>query len=115
MEHNAIKFSTLDYYKFKQIDTDRFVTLLEVFTIESKDKLSEGFLMYDTIYKDSNSFFGESFYDLPNGELLILLFIDSHKRLFTTVRSRFGKSGDKLEYFSKKRGEYFSIKKVQNK
>lgn len=114
MEHNSIKFSTLTYNKLKKINIAQPVVLLEVFSVKSKSDLSTSFLEYDTSFKSSESLLGESFYKLPEGELLVLLFIDSDKQLFTTIRSRFGKSGDKKQYFMSKRNSHFWIEEISN-
>lgn len=112
---NQIKFSH-KYYKLDNIAEQfknenntpklcKTAILLEVFTKNSPD-LHSAFVEYDTTYFDGKQI--ES-YKLPAGPLLILLFKDWKGNLFTTVRSRFGKSGDKLPYYMSKRGEEFEI------
>ena len=107
--NNFIKFSTLEYYKLEHIDKAHPVILLETFSVSSKEELSKSFTEYDTKYMNSDSLIGDSYYKLPNGELLVLLFIDSHRNLFTTIRSRYGKNGDKSGYYRSKRNCHFWI------
>jgi hypothetical protein len=110
---NFIKFSTLDYYKLEHIDKAHPLILLEVFPVSSQQDLSKSFLEYDTKYKDDETLLGESYYPLSKVEsLLVLLFMDSQRRLFTTIRSRFGKCGDKYSYYRSKRNCHFWIEKV---
>lgn len=106
---NKIKFSH-EYYKLNNI-ADKSnggkhpVTLLEVF-IKKSEELGPAFMEYDTTYFDGKAI---ARYPLKKGEHLILLFRDFKGNLFTTVRSRWGKGGDKLEYYLSKRGESFEI------
>ena len=108
-----IKFSRTSYFKLFPIDMNDDLILLEVFPIPSKEKLSKQFIEYDTAYSDESSadlFKFNQFYKLPSGELLVLLFMDSSGSIFTTVRSRYGKLGDKLPYYLDSRGHSFVIK-----
>ena len=110
---NFIKFSTLSYYKLKDIVDDQPVILLEVFQVSSVEGLSKSFLDYDTKYKDDQTLIGDSHFKIPkSGSLLVLLFIDERGRLFTTIRSRYGKSGDKYTYYRSKRNCHFWIERV---
>ena len=81
------------------------VTLLEVF-VKKVEELSQSFIEYDTTFYDGKQV---DHYKLGKGEHLIILFRDSKGNLFTTVRSRFGKAGDKLNYYLSKRGQEFEI------
>jgi hypothetical protein len=108
-----IKFSRNGYFKLLPIDMLDDLILLEVFPIPSKEKLSKQFIEYDTAFNDEMKMdlFGfNQFYPLPSGELLVLLFMDSSGSIFTTVRSRYGKLGDKLPYYLDSRGHSFIIK-----
>ena len=51
---------------------------------------------------------GHGFYELKPGDYVLLLFVGS-KGIFTTIRSRKGRYGDKLEYYSKHINEEFEI------
>lgn len=112
--NNTIKFSH-KYYKLDNIklppSNDKArelyfpITLLEVFVKKAED-LSPAFVEYDTTYFDGKQI---EHYKLGKGEHLILLFKDYEGNLFTTVRSRYGKTGDRFKYYSSKRGEEFAV------
>ncbi len=48
-------------------------------------------------------------YELPKGDLVILTFIGDNHIPFCTIRSRYGRYGDKYEYYSKHIGEWFDL------
>lgn len=62
----------------------------------------EDFLNYDTYY------YPDGHYELKSGDYVLLLFLGSNG-VFTTLRSRNGRNGDKLEYYSAHIGEEFEI------
>lgn len=106
---NQIKFSH-KYYKLDVIADNvsggkHPVTLLEVILTHTS-YLHPSFIEYDTTYFDGTQI---QKYPLKTGVILILLFKDYKGNLFTTVRSRYGKSGDNLSYYMSKRGEEFEI------
>lgn len=46
---------------------------------------------------------------MKDGKYVVLLFLGNNGFPFTTIRSRKGRYGDKLEYYSGKIGEKFEI------
>lgn len=54
--------------------------VIEIFTVESKNKLSRDFLIYDTLNTK-----GE-YYNLPEGKLIVILLL-TNNFLWTTIRS----------------------------
>lgn len=113
-KEKEIKFSRSDYCKLSGIEIEKPIILMEVFSVISRTSLSSIFISYDTAYriKDHVDLCGNdaNFFQLPKGELFVLLFVDSGNRVFTTIRSRYGKLGDKMPYYIKARGEQFKIK-----
>lgn len=72
--------------------------LLDVLPVRLED-LSQDFLQYDTTYLDGGE---ERQYPLPaKGAYMILLLQAGfgHGQLWTTIRSQWGKTGNKLEYY----------------
>jgi hypothetical protein len=104
-QNKIIKFSH-EYIKLININHEQPVLLLEVFE-KIKDKMSLPFINYDTSYIDSEGLLNK--YQLVNGEYLVLLFADFLGNLFTTVRPRYNKEGDKLDYYLRSRGEKFKV------
>lgn len=101
-----IKFSH-PYIKLAGIP--KLARLLHVQEINLED-LSEDLLEYDTAYYDKGNL---KHYPLPaNGKFLLLLFksLDSHA-IFTTIRSRYGKLGDKKKYYTESTGHLFEVVK----
>ena len=94
-----IKFSHL-YYKLQaQGDKARLIAVMPYCIDENTPK---EFLAYDTGY------YMDGYYDLKPGDYVLLLFLGA-KGVFTTIRSRKGRYGDKLEYYSTHIGEVFEI------
>jgi len=85
----------------------RMAKLVHVALVNLED-LPEDFLRYDTEYMDANGDVRR--YSLPKkGEYLLLLFCVGRTFLFTTLRSRYGKYGDKKEYYDKVLGKIFEV------
>ena len=96
---NKIKFSH-QYYKLQyQGDTAR---LIAVIPYRIDRNTPEDFIGYDTW------FYPDGHYELKQGEYVLLLFLGA-SGVFTTIRSRKGRYGDKLEYYSGKIGEMFEL------
>ena len=94
-----IKFSH-HYYKLQnQGDTAR---LIAVIPYRIDENTPEDFLAYDTYY------YPDGHYELKPGDYVLLLFLGANG-VFTTIRSRKGRYGDKLEYYSAHIGEEFEI------
>lgn len=94
-----IKFSHL-YYKLQaQGDKARLIAVMPYCIDENTPK---EFLAYDTGY------YMDGYYDLKPGDYVLLLFLGA-KGVFTTIRSRKGRYGDKLDYYSAHIGEVFEI------
>ncbi|MCB1156054.1 MAG: hypothetical protein H7A25_22410 [Leptospiraceae bacterium] len=106
MNQNEIKFSHL-YYKMEDVEYKFPITLLDVFVTRAENLTGE-FKEYDTKYFDGKTMQN---YKLPKtGEVLILLFLDHKNRLFTTVRTRYGKNKqDKFVYYKQKCGQRFKV------
>jgi hypothetical protein len=84
--------------------------LLEVLPVRLED-LSIQFLTYDTIFTDSDG--EDNYYNLPSkGDYMILLLRagSGQRDIWTTIRSQWGKSGNKLEYYRGAIGEIFECK-----
>lgn len=96
---NKIKFSH-QYYKLQcQGDTARLIAVIPYLIDRNTPK---DFIGYDTwIFPDGH-------YELKQGEYVLLLFLGA-SGVFTTIRQRKGRYGDKLEYYSGKIGEMFEI------
>jgi|WetSurMetagenome_2_1015567.scaffolds.fasta_scaffold651469_2 hypothetical protein len=102
-----IKFSHR-YLKMK--DGFEHSTLLDVLPVKLED-LSIRFLEYDTVYVDENG--NHEHYPLPpKGDYMILLLQagSGNGQLWTTIRSQWGKSGNKLEYYRELIGEVLECK-----
>jgi len=93
--------------------------LLDVIPVKLEN-LSQEFLDYDTTYWEGDE---EKQYPLPKGgDYMILLLrstaihgnitgeIKEPSQLWTTIRSQWSKSGNKLEYYQKSIGEIFECK-----
>lgn len=94
-----IKFSH-HYYKL-QHQGDKAI-LVSAMPYKIDDSTPKGFLNYDTYY------YPDGHYELKPGDYVLLLFLGDNG-VFTTIRPRKGKYGDKLEYYSKHIGEEFEI------
>lgn len=100
-----IKFSH-NYCKLENVRD--VATLVYVGPIRIDEDTPEELLLYDTSYliEEEDEF---SFYTLAKGDYVLLLFISTNGQPFTTIRSRKGRYGDKLEYYSQHIGEQFKI------
>lgn len=94
-----IKFSHLYYKHQAQGDKARLIAVIPYCIDENTPK---EFLAYDTGY------YMDGYYDLKRGDYVLLLFLGA-KGVFTTIRSRKGRYGDKLEYYSAHIGEVVEI------
>lgn len=94
-----IKFSH-QYWKLNnQGDKARLIAVIP-YRIDENSPVD--FLDYDTYY------YPDGHYELEPGDYVLLLFLGG-KGVFTTIRSRKGRYGDKLEYYSAHIGEEFEI------
>jgi len=78
--------------------------LLDVLPVKLED-LSLDFILYDTAYEEAGEI---KYYPLPKkgNYMILLLQAGSGKgKLWTTIRSQWGKSGNKLDYYRGKIGE----------
>ena len=94
-----IKFSH-HYYKL-QVQGDR-ARLIAVMPYCIDENTPKDFLAYDTRYNM------DCYYELKPGDYVLLLFLGANG-VFTTIRSRKGGYGDRLEYYSAHIGEVFEI------
>ena len=94
-----IKFSHQYYKLWSQGSKARLVAAMPYRIDENTPK---DFLDYDTYY------YPDGHYELKPGDYVLLLFLGEHG-VFTTIRSRKGRYGDKLEYYSAHIGEEFEI------
>lgn len=77
-------------------------TLISAVPYKIDESTPEGFLNYDTYY------YPDGYYELKPGDYVLLLFLGKNG-VFTTIRPRKGRYGDKLEYYSAHIGEEFEI------
>ena len=94
-----IRFSH-QYYKL-QAQGDR-ARLIAAIPYRIDDNTPKEFLDYDTWY------YVDGHYKLKHGDYVLLLFLGSNG-VFTTIRPRKGRYGDKLEYYSKHINEEFEV------
>ena len=93
---NRIKFS----HKYLKMPEDHNPsTLIQVFKVNF-GALSDQFIEYDTLTTNSKH------YNLPCGDLLLLLLLTNTGQLWTTIRRH---TWDKYEYYQTKVGEQFEI------
>lgn len=81
-------------------------TLVYVGPIRIDEDTPDVLIEYDTSYPGE---YGWGFYNLKPGDHVLLLFVSVTGVLFTTIRPRKGRYGDKLEYYSRHVGEVFEI------
>lgn len=94
-----IKFS-YQYWKL-QYQSDK-ARLIAAMPYRIDENTPADFLDYDTCY------YPDGHYELKPGDYVLLLFLGA-KGVFTTIRPRKGRYGDKLEYYSAHIGEEFEI------
>lgn len=94
-----IKFS--HYYPKLPENCDK-ATLIQIFMVKQSEKLSKHFVEYDTKYYDDQ----DRYYKLPNGKVLILLFLAVDGTLFTTIRRW---TPNKETYYNNNIGHDFKI------
>lgn len=97
---NRIKFS--HYYPKLPENCDK-ATLIQIFMVQRPEKLHEDFIEYDTKYFDEGQ---DRHYKLPNGKVLILLFLAVDGTLFTTIRRW---TPHKETYYNNCMGQEFKI------
>lgn len=100
-----IKFSH-HYWKLQGKEHVRPV-LCHVSPIRIDENTPKELLWYDTLYFDKTG--SQAYYELKPGDYVLLLFTVAGYGIFTTIRPRKGRYGDKLEYYSKHIGEEFEI------
>ena len=100
-----IRFSHL-YHKLGDGEPPEEAQLLQVFTCDRKD-LSDEFVGYDTAYYDGKKDM-VSYYPLPGGKLLVLVFLDfeDNRVLFTTIRRW---TPEKEKYYRSQTGKVFDV------
>lgn len=98
---NKIKFSH-QYAKLFHQTKAKLMWVFEFTRDSSVDQ--ELFIGYDTLIEDTLEH-----YELKDGKYVVLLFLGNYGYPFTTIRSRKGRYGDKLEFYSGKIGELFEI------
>lgn len=99
-----IKFSHR-YYKLES--QGEKARLIAAMPYRIDDTTPKDFLAYDTYY------YPDGHYELKSGDYVLLLFLGENG-VFTTIRSRKGRYGDKLEYYSQHIGEDFEIVVKEN-
>ena len=102
---NRIRFSH-HYHKLRAHE-NAIATLCHVSPIRIDENTPKRLLWYDTAYTDKQTC-QIAFYELKPGDYVLLLVADA-KGIFTTIRSRKGRYGDKLDYYYDKIGEEFEI------
>lgn len=96
-----IKFSH-HYYKLAHAaGRERKATLIAAIPYRIDETTPKSFIENDTAYE-------AGCYQLKPGDYVLLLFLGKYG-LFTTIRPRKGRYGDKLEYYSKHINEEFEI------
>ena len=98
-EMPKIRFSH-DYWKLNK--AGRVATLISASPYRIDEHTPERFLEYDTRYGAWDR------YELKPGDYVLLLFLGANG-VFTTIRPRKGRYGDKLEYYLAHIGEEFEI------
>lgn len=99
--HDYKKFEGLIHTKDPLSDNMK-VLLLNVLKINYKD-LSGEMIKYDAEYKGE---YGMKMYELPKGDLILLIFQTNYGKIFTTIR-RYTK--EKWDYYKKSEGEIFKL------
>lgn len=97
MSTGVIKFSHQYEKTWSSLPLD--ARLLQVLTAD-REELSEGFVRYDTEYRDKEN--RPCFYPLPKGRLLVLVLMDTAGFMFTTLR-RWTK--EKETYYRRMQGQ----------
>ena len=99
--HNYEKFEGLIHLKDPLSDNLK-VLLLNAFKINHKDLFKE-MIKYDAEYKGE---YGINMYELPKGDLILLIFQTNYRKIFTTIRRY---TEEKFEYYKKSEGELFQL------
>lgn len=100
----TINFS-FEYTKLYYQETALLVAVYKT----TKQRLSKLFLSYDTCYHADNAV---KFYDLPETELIFLIFLGDQNIPFTTVRRYTDK---KWNYYKSSIGQIFELKRGLDK
>ena len=99
MTKNEIKFSK-NYPKLWGQTTAKLIAVEDINIDENTNK---DLLEYDTKANDG------SYYELKKGKYIQLIFLGNKNIPFCTIRSAYGKMGNKKEYYQAKVGETFNI------
>lgn len=90
-------------HNYPKLHDERDAKLLAVF-ISQTSCLSSSFIEYDTIYHENGI---DEYYPLPEGKVLVLLFLGARGNLFTTVREY---KESKAKYYQLNVGRWFQVK-----
>jgi len=96
---NKIKFSG----EYRKLHGQTEATLLFVREIRIDSLTPKVFLDYDTTRTDGST------YELKDGQYILLVFLGNLGIPFTTVRSLWGKYGNKLKYYKALIGQEFAV------
>lgn len=96
---NKVKFSKR-YPKLWEQTTAELLTVKDITIDENTNK---DLLEYDTKALDG------SYYELKKGKYIQLIFLGNKNIPFCTIRSSYGRMGNKKEYYQSKIGEVFNI------
>ena len=100
----TINFS-FEYTKLYYQETAMLVAVYKT----TKQRLSKLFLSYDTCYHDKNEV---KFYNIPDTELIFLIFLGDQNIPFTTIRKYTAK---KWSYYKNTQGQIFELKRGPDK
>lgn len=104
MSSVSIKFSHL-YRKLAtafEEEPPEHATLLQVLKVK-KSELSQLFIQYDSLYYEEEE---AKFYSIPDGDLILLLFLSEKGQLFSTLRSY---NDEKWKYYSGLVTKHFDV------
>lgn len=96
---NKVKFSK----RYPKLWEQTTAELLVVKDITIDENTNKDLLEYDTKALDG------SYYELKKGKYIQLIFLGNKNIPFCTIRSVYGKMGNKKEYYHAKVGETFNI------
>ena len=96
---NKIKFSK----RYPKLWGQNQAKLIAVEDINIDENTNKDLLEYDTKALDG------SYYELKKGKYIQLIFLGNKNIPFCTIRSSYGRMGNKKEYYQSKIGELFQI------